>query len=402
MRGRIVLWVSLALNALLLLAFWRFRASPEGPTVSELPPPTPIPQAVRTNVVVRRLNFVWSQIESDDYGRFIANLRNIACPESTIRDIIVADINQLFAKRRSTEIHTPAQDWWRSDPDPVVAQQAATAIRALETERQSLLTRLLGPDWESTNYPYPAPSDAPALDGPYLGTLTPAARAAVQQEQRSATAREQAYLAAVQAAGDTPDPVELARLKRQTQESLSRWLTPQQLEEYLLRYSTNAAELRTALRGMTVTPDEFRALFHTYENLDRDLAANSPNVGGASSRSPETLERLRENALREQLGADRYDDLKLQQDPLYQQALGTLQQAGVSQDHLVPLAAILRLTQEEEDRIRTNTVYSASERLERLNQARQAQLDSLQQLFGEEAYERYLEKHPDLWEKPSP
>src|SRR5690349_16842132 len=41
--------------------------------------------------------FLWSEIESPDYRRYIANLRSISCPEQTIRDIIVADVHNLYA-----------------------------------------------------------------------------------------------------------------------------------------------------------------------------------------------------------------------------------------------------------------------------------------------------------------
>ena len=43
--------------------------------------------------------FNWQQVESADYRVYIENLRAIGCPEATIRDIIVADINELFAGR---------------------------------------------------------------------------------------------------------------------------------------------------------------------------------------------------------------------------------------------------------------------------------------------------------------
>lgn len=49
--------------------------------------------------------FNWRQIESTNYHTFIANLRHISCPESTIRDIVIADLNQLFDLRIATHPH---------------------------------------------------------------------------------------------------------------------------------------------------------------------------------------------------------------------------------------------------------------------------------------------------------
>ena len=46
--------------------------------------------------------FHWCQVESTDYRTYMANLRGIGCPESTIRDIITADLGGLYASRRQT------------------------------------------------------------------------------------------------------------------------------------------------------------------------------------------------------------------------------------------------------------------------------------------------------------
>lgn len=43
--------------------------------------------------------FNWRTVETKDYRRYIANLRTDGCPEETIRDIFVADVNALFAER---------------------------------------------------------------------------------------------------------------------------------------------------------------------------------------------------------------------------------------------------------------------------------------------------------------
>src|SRR4051812_35254703 len=45
-------------------------------------------------------SFDWRLVESGDYKKYIANLRAIGCPEETIRDIIMADVTNLFASRK--------------------------------------------------------------------------------------------------------------------------------------------------------------------------------------------------------------------------------------------------------------------------------------------------------------
>src|SRR5438445_6630093 len=42
----------------------------------------------------------WRTVESPDYREYVANLRTIGCPEGTIRDIISADLKQLYESRK--------------------------------------------------------------------------------------------------------------------------------------------------------------------------------------------------------------------------------------------------------------------------------------------------------------
>src|SRR5438309_6846556 len=61
-----------------------------------------------------------------------------------------------------------------------ISQMASEKLKALEAERRTLLSTLLGPDWESSYYPYPAHPDTPPLDGPILGALPPQTKQAVR------------------------------------------------------------------------------------------------------------------------------------------------------------------------------------------------------------------------------
>jgi len=40
--------------------------------------------------------FQWESLESSDYKQYIVNLRAIGCPEQTIRDIIVTDVDRTY------------------------------------------------------------------------------------------------------------------------------------------------------------------------------------------------------------------------------------------------------------------------------------------------------------------
>src|SRR6267378_5933873 len=174
MRWRALVLVSLGINILLVAAWWHSaRHRSASAAAADAAAWASLPGSGRTNFVVRRQIFSWRELESTDYPTYVANLREIGCPEQTIRDIIIADVNALYARRRAAELVTSEQQWWRSEPDAEVMEAAAEKSKALEDERRGLLTRLLGANWEAGDIvSLPRPSQpGVVLDGPVLGLL---------------------------------------------------------------------------------------------------------------------------------------------------------------------------------------------------------------------------------------
>lgn len=332
MRWRVLLILSVlanvALAAGILVSHRRSAALHNTASVEE-----PNVALVKTNVVVRRQFLSWSHVESPDYPTYIQNLRSIGCPEQTIRDIIIADVNALYAKRRANEILTPEQQWWRSEPDPDVIKLAADKLIALDDERRALLTKLLGPDWEGgdlTSLPRPSRQSI-ALDGPVLGPLTADTKQAVENISARAQDRMQAYLASVRSAGKNPDPAEMARLRQQTRQELAGVLAPDQLEEYLLRYSQSANDLRAdlgKLKYFNATQDEFRAIFRATDSLDEQIQLLGDGTDPVTTAQRNSLEQKRDDALKLALGPDRFQQFQKLQDPLYRQAMAAAVQSG--------------------------------------------------------------------------
>jgi hypothetical protein len=86
--------------------------------------------------------FQWKQLESSDYRTYIANLRAIGCPRQTIRDIITADVDSLYAPRRQQlAAQVPA------GPPLLRAnalQMLGAKLDALNSEELSVLNALFG------------------------------------------------------------------------------------------------------------------------------------------------------------------------------------------------------------------------------------------------------------------
>lgn len=367
MRWRVVAFVSLGVNVLLIVGWLLFsRHSGPRPSASAAGTNAALNAAGRTNIVLRRQLFSWREIESSDYPTYIANLRNIGCPEQTIRDIIIADVNNLYARRRALEVVTADQQWWRSEPDSNVVQVAMAKLRALDDERRTLLTELLGPNWEAGDLAsLPRPSrQAVALDGPVLGPLSTDTKQAVEAISLRSQERLQAYLDAQRQLGKDPVPAELARLRQQTRDDLALVLSPPQLEEFLLRYSQYANDLRAdfgQLQFFNPTPDEFRAVFRATDDLDLRIQMLADATDPNSVQARAALEDQRENAIKVALGPARYNEYRLLHDPLYQDAVAQAEEAGTP-EAVQTLYAINQAAAAQQNAVNSDTNLTASQK----------------------------------------
>src|ERR1041384_7517010 len=157
MKSRTALIISLLLNAGLIFAFFSkskpqstsFQVAPEARVVTNI-----VVKARTEKVDVVKPQLVrldWREVESPDYKTYIKNLREVGCPEETIRDIIIADLNKLYARKGKDIVRPPGQvKYWEpldgsvgSDPKSLAARQS------LDLERRNLIRDLLGVEGEA-------------------------------------------------------------------------------------------------------------------------------------------------------------------------------------------------------------------------------------------------------------
>ncbi len=201
--------------------------------------------------------FHWNQVESSDYAEYVRNLRGIGCPEATIRDILRADLGGVCAARRRERLDREAVRFWESDYSP--AAGAAQEEQVLEEEQEHALARLLGEP--SRDF-----SPSPLSLGPGLAEL--------REPIEACWARHSEDLLRWSASVGSEEPGSvaldrLAELERRHQQEFDALFTPEQREEFDLRHSATAAELREQLDGISVDEGEFRALFGALKDHER-------------------------------------------------------------------------------------------------------------------------------------
>jgi LysM repeat protein len=391
MRWRLIALVSLGVNVVLAAA-WLSVTSQRAANAAAVAAAVAAAQAsappAKTNLVVRRQYFTWRDIESPDFPTYVANLRQIGCPEQTIHDILIAEVNAIYSRKRALELVTPDQQWWRSQPDTNVLRAALAKFRELEAQRRGLLTGLLGTNWETGDLvSIPRPSrPGVVLDGPVLGPLSSDVKQAIENVNVSSQDRMQAYLDAQRRANKAPDPVELAKLRQQTRDDLARILSPPELEEFLLRYSQDANNLRTQfgqLRFFDATPDEFRGVFRATDTLDQRIALLSDSTDPSTVAARKALEDQRENAIKITLGPARYQEYRMLQDPVYRDAVAAAQQAGTP-EAAQAIYAVSLAAQAETNRIRGDTNLTAEQKAIEMKRVELEQLQANTVAAGQE------------------
>lgn len=373
MRWRVLIFVSACVNVALLAAWLSARKSASSLASPEITGNTS--PATRTHVVVRRQFFMWSEVESDDYATYIANLRDIGCPDQTIRDIIIADVNALFARRRND---------LPPSPDPVIAERS---LKIIEQERRALLTSLLGPNWEPADAKMLAaikPAGA-SFGGAVLSNMPPELKSAVQSIMADSQTRLDELYARAEKEGRNPTAAEIASIENQTRADLQKLLNPTQLEEFLLRNSRAASELRSELaylRYFNTTATEYRALFRVGQQFDQQIALLADKTDANSIRVRKSLEDQRERALKQALGASRYDLFTKLHDPDYQTAFAQARDAG-EPGSVGTLYELNRATQEELNSLRANSNMTDTQLAIAAKRIELEQLKATAQTYGQ-------------------
>ena len=152
MRSGTILTLSICGNLLLLGVLGYFYKSRPAPAQSVVVIRTTTNEAVGPPMVVSHApavativtnRFHWRKVESADYEQYIANLRAIGCPEKTLQDIILADVEKLFAERNRRANYQEV--FWQNGSQRESARQAREQRdRALDKEKRDLIRKLLG------------------------------------------------------------------------------------------------------------------------------------------------------------------------------------------------------------------------------------------------------------------
>ncbi len=332
----------------------------------------------------------WSQLESSDYRAYIANLRNIGCPEATICDIITADLTRLYNSRKVslypsggepfTYWHT--QERHRVTPEALNQWQVKSA--ELEQEKRGVLSELLGGTCNEGRWLTQEDADFERR----LGFLSEAKREALKVLTAKYPGLEEEVESIVNAGtlnGDLSERQKTLDRYNQKRTELAQLLTPAEYEQYEINATWTARNVRKGLAGFNPTEEEFRGIFRIWRAQDENLVTiystgqEDPGVTAVNA------------AIKEVLGAERFEQ--------YQRTWGNSdihELANLAQDY--GLATETPLVLDNMRRSALSRVHQIFADSQLSPDQRQAALDALQQQtatsfsqqLGPTAYEQYI------------
>ena len=392
---RLLLIVSLLLNGVLGVRVFLRRPAAAPLVLAALAPDDP---TLAANGAVQRENTApatpeatpasapapalsWQGVESADYHQYVANLRAIGCPEDVIRDLVTADVKQLFARRaKAIRGESKPREYWQKSSNQRPPPPQMEQLTALGKEQQELLKSVLGivPSRQSLTDAVYLQTDRRIAE---LGWLPEAKRAAARRAFEEANLREQEF--AVLTSEDDPFVQEKKMLDARVAR-LTAVLSPAELEEYRLRSSPTARRLSTETKYLDLSYEDFQKILKVSDDL------------GPVEGSPFRYNEKRLKALRPVLGDAGAEEFERKTDFNYDGARDATTRLNLPEDTADRVWQIKRDAIAAARQIQANGSLSAAEKEQRYQSMRQAIRATLLELLGQDGF-ALTQRRNSIW-----
>lgn len=324
--------------------------------------------------------FHWNQIETSDFQQYMANLRGIGCPEETIRDLVIAEVNKLYApKFAALMAQAHHYDYWK--PASKKSRDALAAqLEALRIEKRELLKTLLGIDSD------PGEQWANLT----VDSLLEQGRFAFLSAEKQKLVRE---ILARYEAGDQIDPRVMREKRRQ---ELAQILAPEELYQFDLRDSNAAESVRSRFGQADLSEAEYKKLFDLRKAYEDQVGAVADFSDPEKARARSEARKLLDQAYRDALGEERMKEITRQQDPGWRSLTQVGQQFNIDQQTLDRAHSFQQIAGDQMSKLLSDPNLPREERrtaMELINVELQRNMAAV---LGDAAYQEFRRTAPQM------
>jgi hypothetical protein len=343
----------------------------------------------------------WRELHTDDLKEFIRRLRAANCPERTIEDLILAEVNRRYApKNRALWPENLTQnDYWKPYRRTIdLAEQKKNrermhAQQALQKEKSALLVELFGFDVEKQRLKEEG-IDADMMGWNPNGSLSflpESKRDAAQKILDDFQEKEQDFYASVQGAWDGDARARQKKLEQEKFNSLAQILTPEELREYKLRNSQLASQLSSDIRNVSLTREQYEALYDIREKYG-DSIYNWSDAGNDADtvKQIEQTKKDMQAQITGALGAGKAQELERAQDYSYQQLAHLAKRNDLPADTASKIYDFKQAAEQAAQDLRSNNDLTPEQRQAALAQISSETQQSVKSALGDKLYRRYL------------
>lgn len=341
------------------------------------------------------VSHTWETVESEDYRKYINNLRAIGCPEETIHDIIRADVNKLFDSRKKAN-REPFEYWKTGNfMAQLMDENKVKAHTEMNKQKTDLLKSLLGEDAKLDGNPMAQMYNPMEQMMDFLPS----------EKQSQLMGKLQTWQAEAMkhAGGGRPDSTQLAELKKirdKIEAELNVMLTPQEKRDYDLRLSNTSMQMRQALGDFNPSKEEFESIFDMRLAFDNEHSVlgipPADEVGQAARKEAEKVFQKEIEAL---LGPDRYKEFERAPKPEYQLAVKVAERQGLDPSVGGTVYDMKNIVEEQVAAIRNDNNLTPEQRAQALQAIQAETQTSVGKLLGDEGLNAYSSQRGGAWLK---
>lgn len=337
---------------------------------------------------------LWTNLSGEDHAALVTRLRDAGFPPSVVRAIVAAQVGESFAARRKA-IAPPKTDipFWKIDQptDP----KTLAAVRELGREQGKAMKELLG-----TTLPIDDPLYAASLRRQYGNLPQEKIDQITRVKQDYQELQQQVYTAAGMGSGGPitmlpEERAKLALLEKEQRTDIAQLLTPQELEDYELRASNTANQMRYSLSAFQPNEDEFRTIYKLQRQFDEQYNGQAMMAAQGTPAAQEVMRQRMEAQkqlvadVKAALGPERGADYERASDNNFQQINRVVERLDLPKESAVQVWNIQKEIEQRTNAIRMDRSLAPAARTEQIAALAQEANTKVTAAIGERGYQVY-------------